>query len=123
MTAAAMKTSRIRLGMGVAVPSTRIVPTVADGLATPHQLAPGRIELVRDTPPALNGRGCVQTGRDPRVPACRSGTPSRRNRGIEFEGATRKITFMRPVPDPVNTNAPIRWHLSAMGPRSRKDDR
>lgn len=31
MAAAAMKTSRIRLGMGVAVPSTRIAPTMADG--------------------------------------------------------------------------------------------
>src|SRR5438045_2355355 len=42
MTATAMKTSRIRLGMGVAVPSTRIAPTMADGLATLNQLAPGR---------------------------------------------------------------------------------
>lgn len=44
MAAAAVKTSRIRLGMGTAVPSTRIAPTMAAGLATLNQLAPGRID-------------------------------------------------------------------------------
>ena len=50
MAAAAMKTSHIRLGMGVVVPSTRIAPTMADGLASLNTLAPGRLDFVPDGP-------------------------------------------------------------------------
>ena len=45
MGAAAVKTSRIRLGTGVLIPSNRIAPVSANGLATLNKLAPGRIDF------------------------------------------------------------------------------
>ena len=49
MGAAAMQTSRIRLGTGVLVPSNRIAPVAASGLATLNALAPGRIDFAVGT--------------------------------------------------------------------------
>ena len=43
MSAAAMKTSKIKLGAGVLVPSNRLAAVAATGLASLNQLAPGRI--------------------------------------------------------------------------------
>lgn len=45
MAVAARETRRIRLGTGVAVPSTRMAPVIAHSIATVAQLAPGRVEL------------------------------------------------------------------------------
>src|SRR5438105_14547096 len=45
MAAAAMHTSRIRLGTGVLIPSNRIAPVAASGLGTLNALAPGRIDF------------------------------------------------------------------------------
>src|SRR5271155_3361128 len=45
MAAAAMKTTRIRLGTGVLVPSNRIAPVTANAFATLNKLAPGRIDF------------------------------------------------------------------------------
>jgi 5,10-methylenetetrahydromethanopterin reductase len=45
MALAADRTRRIRLGTGVAVPSTRMAPTIAHSIATVNQIAPGRVEL------------------------------------------------------------------------------
>ena len=44
LTAAAMSTSRIRLGPGVMIPGNRIAPVAASGLASLNALAPGRID-------------------------------------------------------------------------------
>src|SRR6202163_2746623 len=45
MAAAAMKTSRIRLGTGVLIPSNRIAPVAANAFASLNKLAPGRIDF------------------------------------------------------------------------------
>ncbi|RMF19421.1 MAG: LLM class flavin-dependent oxidoreductase, partial [Deltaproteobacteria bacterium] len=45
MALAAYRTSRIRLGTGVAVVTTRMAPTIAHSIATINELAPGRVEL------------------------------------------------------------------------------
>src|SRR6267143_407451 len=45
MAAAAIQTSRIRLGTGVLIPSNRIAPVAASGLASLNALAPGRIDF------------------------------------------------------------------------------
>ncbi len=45
MAVAARETKRIRLGTGVAVPSTRMAPVIAHSIASVAQLAPGRVEL------------------------------------------------------------------------------
>src|ERR1019366_8181155 len=43
MAAAAMKTTRIRLGTGVLIPSNRIAPVAATAFASLNKLAPGRV--------------------------------------------------------------------------------
>jgi alkanesulfonate monooxygenase SsuD/methylene tetrahydromethanopterin reductase-like flavin-dependent oxidoreductase (luciferase family) len=45
MAVAARETRRIRLATGVAVPSTRMAPTIAHAIASVAELAPGRVEL------------------------------------------------------------------------------
>src|SRR3954470_11825611 len=45
MGAAAVHTSRIRLGTGVLIPSIRIAPVTASGFASLNRLAPGRIDF------------------------------------------------------------------------------
>jgi len=45
MALAADRTARIRLGTGVAVPTTRMAPVIAHSIATINALAPGRVEL------------------------------------------------------------------------------
>ncbi len=45
MAVAAQATRRIKLATGVAVPSTRLAPTIAHSIASVAQLAPGRVEL------------------------------------------------------------------------------
>src|SRR5689334_4579963 len=45
MAAAAVKTSKIRLGIGVLIPSNRSALTTANALASLNALAPGRIDF------------------------------------------------------------------------------
>lgn len=45
MALAADRTSRIKLGTGVAIVTTRMAPTIAHSIATVNALAPGRVEL------------------------------------------------------------------------------
>ena len=45
MGAGAVKTSRIRLGTGVLIPTNRIAPVTANAFASLNQLAPGRIDF------------------------------------------------------------------------------
>src|ERR687884_1595043 len=45
MAACAMKTTRIRLGTGVLIPSNRIAPVAANAFASLNKLAPGRIDF------------------------------------------------------------------------------
>src|SRR5919202_4080502 len=49
MAAAAMVTSKIRLGTGVLIPSNRIAPVAASALASLNTLAPGRIDFAVGT--------------------------------------------------------------------------
>jgi len=123
MAAAAMTTSRIRLGMGVAVPSTRIAPTMADGLASLNRLAPGRIDFgvgTGNTARSLMGVGALKLADMREYMRVVRELLTGKVVDYEFEGARRKITFMHPVPGLVNTHDPIQWHMSAMGPRSRQ---
>src|SRR5204862_6696605 len=45
MAAAAMKTTRIRLGTGVLIPSNRLAAVSANAFASLNKLAPGRIDF------------------------------------------------------------------------------
>src|SRR5258707_15421564 len=55
MAAAAMKTTRIRLGTGVLIPSNRLAAVSANAFAPPNKPAPGRIDFGIGT--GFTGRG------------------------------------------------------------------
>ena len=123
MGAAAMKTSRIRLGTGVLIPSNRIAPVTASALATLNALAPGRIDF---------GVGTGFTGR--RTMGLKAITLARledhvrevlgllggHTIGWEAEGNVHKIRFLNPELGLINIADPIPLHVSAFGPRGRK---
>ena len=122
MGAAAVKTDRIRLGTGVLIPSNRIVPVAANGLASLNALAPGRI---------LAGFGTGYTGRRSIglgpykvsdmgdyiravMAMLRGETPE-----IRIEAKTRKVGFLNPETGLINIKDPIPVSISGFGPKTR----
>src|SRR5262245_30387659 len=120
MAVAAVHTSRIRLGTGVLVPSNRIAPVTANGLATLNKLAPGRIDFGVGT--GFTARNTMGLGAM-RLADLREHV--RVVRGLlagetvecELEGARRPIRFLDA--GLIDIAHPIPLHLSAFGPRSR----
>ena len=123
MALAAEKTSRIRLGTGVLIPSNRIEPVTANALATLNRIAPGRVDFG------------VGTGFTARRTMGLKAIPLRvmkryiervqellRGNLIEwdFESENRKISFLNPEYGLINLEDPIDLHISAMGPKSRR---
>jgi len=122
MGAAAVKTSRIRLGTGVLIPSNRIAPVTAGAFASLNKLAPGRIDFGVGT--GFTGRRAMGFGamklrdmesyidtvygllREETVP-------------FAFEGQQTKIRFLNPDLGLINTRDPIALHISAYGPRAQ----
>ena len=122
MGAAAVKTSRIRLGTGVLIPSNRIAPVTANAFATLNKLAPGRIDLGVGT--GFTGRRAM--GLDAMKLAdmeeyLRVVMALLREETVEteFEGKRRKIRFLNPELGLINTRDPIALHISAYGPKAR----
>jgi 5,10-methylenetetrahydromethanopterin reductase len=123
MGAAAVQTSRIRLGTGVMVPSNRIAPVAASGLATLNALAPGRIDFAVGT--GFTGRRTMGL---PAIKLSRLEDYVRVVQGLlagdtvdwSEEGGTHKIRFLNPEIKVVNIDDPIPLHISAFGPRGRK---
>jgi len=123
MAAAALQTSRIRLGTGVLIPSNRIAPVAASALASLNALAPGRIDF---------GVSTGFTAR--RTMGLRAITLARleeyirivqallRGDTVEWIGEKRKhkIRFLNPELELININDPIPLHISAFGPRGRR---
>jgi 5,10-methylenetetrahydromethanopterin reductase len=123
MGAAALKTSRIRLGTGVLVPSNRIAAVTANAFATLNQMAPGRIDFGVGT--GFSARRAMGLGamkmKDMEeyirvVYALLAGEIVE----TEIEGKNRKIQFLSPDLGFINTKDPIRLHVSAYGPRTQK---
>jgi 5,10-methylenetetrahydromethanopterin reductase len=123
MGAAAVKTDRIRLGTGVLIPSNRIVPVAANGLASLNALAPGRILAGFGT--GFTGRRSIGLGpykvSDMRdyiravTAMLRGETPE-----ILIEGKARKVGFLNPETGLINIKDPIPVSISALGPRTRR---
>lgn len=122
MGAAAVRTSRIRLGTGVLIPSNRIAPVTANGFASLNQLAPGRIDFGVGT--GFTGRRTMGLGamklKDMEeyirvVMALLAGET------VEFgiEGRTQKIAFLNPELKLINLADPVKLHISAYGPRAQ----
>jgi 5,10-methylenetetrahydromethanopterin reductase len=122
MAAAALKTSRIRLGTGVLVPSNRIAAVTANAFATLNGLAPGRIDFGVGTGFSARramGLGAMKLAEMEEyirvVYALRNGETVE----TMIEGKPRKIRFLNPDAGLFNTTDPIPLHISAYGPRSQ----
>jgi len=122
MSAAAVKTRRIRLGTGVLVPSNRIAPVTANSLASLNKLAPGRIDFGVGT--GFTARRAMGFGA---IKLKAMETYVRQVYGLlrgeivdfEMEGERHKIRLLNPELGLYNTSDPISLHVSAYGPRTR----
>jgi 5,10-methylenetetrahydromethanopterin reductase len=123
MGAAAVKTDRIRLGTGVLIPSNRIAPVAANGLATLNALAPGRIDAGFGT--GYTGRRSMGLGpykisdMDEYIRVItamwRGEKPD-----LRIEGKIRKVGFLNPERKLINIEDQIPAYVSALGPKTRR---
>jgi 5,10-methylenetetrahydromethanopterin reductase len=123
MGAAAVQTSRIRLGTGVLIPSNRIAPVAASALASLNALAPGRIDFGISTGfTARRTMGLRPVKLDDMREYIRivEGLLAGDTLEWTFEGTRRKIRFLNPDVGAVNVTDPIPLFISALGPRGRK---
>src|SRR5262245_27738527 len=122
MALAAANTSRITIGPGVLVPTNRIAPVAANGLASLSKLAPGRIALGIGT--GFTARLTMGLG-PMKLSALREYLRVVRGmlRGetVEWshEGAPHKVRFLNPEAGLIDIGSPIPVHLSAFAPKAR----
>lgn len=119
---AATKTSRIRLGTGVLVPSNRIAPVTANAFATLNQLAPGRIDFGVGT--GFSARRAMGLGAMKLADMeeyIRVVYALLRDEVVEttVEGKRRKLKFLNPEIGLFNIADPVALHVSAYGPKSQ----
>jgi 5,10-methylenetetrahydromethanopterin reductase len=122
MAAAAMQTSTIRLGTGVLIPSNRIAPVAASGLASLNALAPGRIDFGISTGftarRTMGLRPVKLADMEEYIRVVR-GLLAGQTLEWTFEDKPRKIRFLNPELGAIRIDDPIPLHVSAMGPRIR----
>ena len=122
MAAAAMKTSRIRLGTGVLVPSNRIAAVTANAFATLNGLAPGRIDFGVGTGFSARramGLGAMKLAEMEEYIRVVYALLAGETVETPIEGKRRKIRFLNPEVGLFNMKDPIPLHISAYGPRSQ----
>ena len=122
MGAAALKTSRIRLGTGVLVPSNRIAPVTANAFATLNGMAPGRIDFGVGTGFSARramGLGAMKLADMEEYIRVVYGLLNGETLETNVEGKQKKIRFLNPDANLINTHDPVRLHVSAYGPRSQ----
>ncbi|MBV9815973.1 MAG: LLM class flavin-dependent oxidoreductase [Alphaproteobacteria bacterium] len=122
MAAAAMKTTKIRLGTGVLIPSNRIAPVTATAFASLNKLAPGRIDFGVGT--GFTGRRAMGLGAIKLADLeeyCRVVMALLRGETVEaeIENKTRLIRLLNPELGLINTRDPIPLYVAASGPRAR----
>jgi 5,10-methylenetetrahydromethanopterin reductase len=122
MGAAAVHTSRIRLGTGVLIPSNRIAPVTANGFASLNQLAPGRIDFGVGT--GFTGRrtmglGAIRLAEMEEYIRVVMALLSGETTEFAVERQRHKIAFLNPELHLINLNDPVGLHISAYGPRAR----
>src|SRR5258707_12813173 len=122
MAAAALKTTRIRLGTGVLIPSNRLRAVAANAFASLNKLAPGRIDFGVGT--GFTGRRAMGLG------AVKLADMEEYIRVVmallqgetveaEIEGKTRLIRLLNPELGLINTRDSIPLWVAASGPRAR----
>jgi len=120
MAGAALKTSRISLGTGVLVPSNRIAAVTANALATLNGMAPGRIDFGTGfSARRAMGLGAVRLAEMEEYIRVVYGLLKNETVETLIEGKRRKIRFLNPEIELINTKDPIPLHISAYGPRSQ----
>ena len=122
MAGAALRTSRIRLGTGVLVPSNRIAAVTANALATLNGMAPGRIDFGIGTGFSARramGLGAVKLAEMEEYVRVVYALLNNETVETPIEGKRRKIRFLNPEFGLINTKDPIPLHISAYGPRSQ----
>jgi 5,10-methylenetetrahydromethanopterin reductase len=122
MAAAAMQTSRIKLGTGVLIPSNRIAPVAATAFASLNKLAPGRIIFGVST--GFTGRRTMGLGAVKLADMeeyIRVIQALWRGETVEFtvEGKRRKIRLLNPELGLINTQDPMPTYIAASGPKAR----
>jgi 5,10-methylenetetrahydromethanopterin reductase len=122
MAAAAMQTSRIKLGTGVLIPSNRIAPVAATAFASLNKLAPGRIIFGVST--GFTGRRTMGLGAVKLADMeeyIRVIQALWRGETVEFtvEGKRRKIRLLNPELGLINTTDPMPTYIAASGPKAR----
>ncbi len=122
MAACAMKTTRIRLGTGVLIPSNRIAAVTANAFASLNKLAPGRIDFGIST--GFTGRRAMGMG------AVRLADMEEYIRVVqalwrgetietEIEGRQRLIRLLNPELGLINLRDPMPLYIAASGPKAR----
>ena len=123
LTAAAMSTSKIRLGPGVMIPGNRIAPVAASGLATLNALAPGRVDWGMGTGftarRTLGQRPVKLSDLEEYVRVTR-GLLAGETLEWNFEAKRRKIRFLDPDIGAINIKDPMSLYMSAFGPKARE---
>ena len=122
MAGAALKTSRIRLGTGVLVPSNRIAEVTANALATLNGMALRRIDFGIGTGFSARramGLGAVKLAEMEEYIRVVYGLLNGETVETSIEGKPRKIHFLNPGIGLINTKDPIPLHISAYRPRSQ----
>src|SRR6202167_763954 len=122
MGAAALNTSRIRLGTGVLVPTNRIPAVTASAFATLNAMAPGRIDFGVGTGFSARramGLGAMKLADMEKYIRVVYGLLNGETLETSIEGKRKKIRFLNPDFGLINTRDPIRLHVSAYGPKSQ----
>jgi 5,10-methylenetetrahydromethanopterin reductase len=122
MALAARATSRIRLGTGVLIPSNRISPVAANGLATLNKLAPGRIDFgvgTGFTGRRTMGQKAIRLADLERYVAEVQGLLRGETVEALLEGEKKKVRFLVPELGLIDLTNEIPLHLSAFGPKGR----
>src|SRR5215831_11024976 len=122
MAAAAIKTTQIRLGTGVLIPSNRIAPVTANAFASLNKLAPGRIDFGVGT--GFTGRRAMGLGAVKLAELeeyIRVVMALLRGETVEakIERKKRLIRLLNPELGLINTRDPIPLWVAASGPRAR----
>jgi len=119
---AADRTSRIRIGSGVLVPTNRIAPVAANGLASLSALAPGRIDFgigTGFTARLTMGLGPMRLGALREYVDVVRGMLAGQTVAWTHEGERRKIRFLNPEAGLIDIAHRIPIHLSAFAPKAR----
>jgi alkanesulfonate monooxygenase SsuD/methylene tetrahydromethanopterin reductase-like flavin-dependent oxidoreductase (luciferase family) len=117
----AARTSTIRIGTGVAVPSTRTAPVTAAAHATINQLAPGRVFCAvgtGNTAMRIMGHPPMRVGEFDQYLYDLRGFLDGREVEYEFRGTSTPVRHVMPEDGFVRFSPRIPMYVSAFGPKA-----